>query len=308
MTSTHGVISRGIVAISFLWSLGSVPSLGQAEELKWKFETGDKLKVTFRQTFEQESVVNFKSSTMVLDMTMVMNWDVVAVDEKGVATIQQKFTRLALNLDSPNGGEVTFDTDAKFNPGEGAKLISEGIGPFMNGSFEVRMNNLGEILSVEIPEKMMQELREAPGSMLLRQMLTQEGLSETLSTSSAILPDRPVSNGETWERTRTLKTPLGALAQTMTYTFEGMTDKGGRALAAIRVESSLALKRTGGTGENQPELGQQEMNGTLFFDIEQGRFAESEIDQTLVTKTPYREMTITTEGKSSVKMTIESRE
>jgi len=82
-----------VVGIILLLVAGGRVGLAQ-QSLRWKFQPGEKLKVAVQQKTESMTRVADQSLKMTVDLSIEEKWDVKAVAENGLATIDRSLTRI----------------------------------------------------------------------------------------------------------------------------------------------------------------------------------------------------------------------
>lgn len=299
-------------------------SIGTADELRWKFAVGDRFSVEYEQAVEQTTEVLLKPVTVETRSTVAMTWEVMSVDEAGNATIKQQFTRLTLSLLSSRGDSVEFDSDSDDPTNGKTSEVGKVLMPLLAAPFEVKMSPRGELLSVSVPEESMATIRQSASSMRLRQLFSNEALTETLSFVAATLPEAAVETGDSWTVEReagTAELPLrivheltyqrspGAEPQPMAEgADEELADRAGDAsLGRIAVQTTIVPGEAPEAREDETKRGEiasQSSQGVLWFDLEQGHPARSIQIQDLVTTTPLREMTIEVTARSTTRSSV----
>ncbi len=272
--------------------------------LRWKLQQGQKLRVEVTQKSDLETTVGTKPLKMSIGMTMEMDWTVDAVDEQGTAQLTQSFSRLAMKMDVPGTGAIQYDSAAPAPATGPAKDIAAAVAPLIGAPFVLKMNDRGEILEVKLSDAAAKAFEAAAADSRLKSVFSKEGISETLRQSSAVLPEKPVNKGESWNVVTQTASPLGLVKQTSTYTYEGPETRDDQPLEKIKVESTLTLDKQQDPSSPKVVLKDQQQSGTLHFDPAAGRFVDSEITQHLTTETPYRGMLIRTKASSSMHMKI----
>jgi len=275
-----------ILAAAFL------PNAEAAQLLRWKLQPGQQFQVQVTQNSKTETTVNNRTVKMSLDLLMDMTWDVESVDQAGVATVSQMFTRMRIDMDAPSVGKVSFDTDNETKPGELTEGMAEAIGPLMNAKFSVQMTPRGEITHVEIPRETVAAIKEATTTSKLRQLLSVEGLTRLLRQSLARLPQEAIEPGEQWDLKTTTPSPLGRLQQTHRYTYRGTVQREGKSVEKIEVATDLSLEPSKDTAAKKLTVKKHEQTGALFFDAEAGRFVATETQQSIVSERPFRDLRI----------------
>lgn len=275
--------------------------------LRWKFSQGEKLHVVVQQKTALETTAGPKPRKMTVNTTMEMDWLVDSVDEQGTADMTQTITRLKMRMETLGAAPVEFDTASTEQP-EGAARYFEAASRLVGLELNVVMNARGEIESVELSDEARKLLDDALAGTTLPSLFSSEGLQETLKQTAAVLPAQPVSPSDTWEVSSAAKLPLGSVRQQTTYTFEGPRERDGRMLDAIRLNSKLQLGPPPSDEAPAATIAEQEHTGTLWFDVEAGRFVSSDVDQRLVTESLYRGTKIRVSATTELSTTYQSAE
>ncbi|HEY6565532.1 MAG TPA: DUF6263 family protein, partial [Pirellulaceae bacterium] len=120
----------------------------------------------------------------------------------------------------------------------------------------------------------------------LREVFSADGMKAMLSQSAAVLPERPVRPGDTWQGMTETKSPVGTLVMQLDYTYRGAEQRAARSVE--RIDIAVTMRIADATKENGLEVSvtDQESQGTMYFDAAAGRFVESRLRQrmTLATK------------------------
>lgn len=297
------VITQAVVVFLCATSLATL-ECSAAKLLQWKLQPGQQFQVQVVQNSKTKTTVNDRTVNMSLDMLMDMNWTVVSVDQKGVATISQMFTRMRVDMDAPSVGKVAFDTAKESKPGELTEGLSDTLDaliprPAKEGEpqretpkFSVLMNPRGEIVRVDIPKETAAAIKKATASSKLRHLLSVEGLTQLLQQSLAKLPEEAIDPDHEWSLETRTPSPLGVLIQTHKYTYRGTVQHEGKSVDQIDVVSELLLEPSKDTAAKGLKIKSQKQSGSLFFDADAGRFVATNVQQKLVSETPFRELRI----------------
>src|SRR5262249_20582262 len=114
----------------------------------------------------------------------------------------------------------------KQKPGPGAVAVpDEKFGEKLQGAvFKVTVNSRGEILKLEGVKELVARLAgdDARAKTVLEKLLREDVMKASLSDVFTIMPEKPVSTGQKWERSRNLPVaPLGSLSIVSQYAYEG---------------------------------------------------------------------------------------
>lgn len=276
----------------------------QAQDLSWKFETGDRFDIQMDQTTSVQTVVDRRVVEQTTQMGLTMTWQVVSKQDD-LAVIRQTIDRVTVELTMPSekGAETTLYDSAVEKPQGNAKRMAKSFGPILGQPIEVCISPSGQISKVEIPEATLESLRKMPGSVQGRKMFEEASVREMFSQAGLLLPEKEGEN--TWQTSREFK--IG-LPQTFRMTTDYSIVDGETNPVQITVNGSLELIED--TGKRPPELEfenikliSQKSTGSVQFDKEAGNCVSSISETELKTRTRYRDMEVMATVNSDVKTT-----
>ncbi len=257
---------------------GSSSAHGQ-DPLQWKFTEGDVRLIELKQLSESNAVINGQERKIKTEQILSGSWTVKSTEPDGSARLGQKIDRIRLSVES---SEMQFQIDTDDDQEQA------GVGAMMAPFFEILtdaeinllMTPTGEITDVEIPDSMMEKIQQAGAiTQGLQSLTTKEGVKALFGQSTLKLPTKPLVDGDTWETTDKLSSPVGTFSLTNTYTFEGT--KG--AIAQIGLVTAIEKEATPNPGFDLP-LNRHKATGLFQFDVERGMLASSEVEQLLELK------------------------
>ena len=150
---------RGKLVVGILLLLVAGGRFGQAEQsLRWKFQPDEKMKVTVQQKTESMTRVADQSLKMTVDLSVEEKWDVKAVAENGLATIERSLTRIQLSIRSGAEEEIAFDSASKRTAPGRARTIAAALGPVLGKPMRIKVNPRGAVVDVELGEELDLEL------------------------------------------------------------------------------------------------------------------------------------------------------
>ncbi len=249
--------------------------------LRWKLKSGDAMDVILQQTVDAEQSIFGNELKSKADMQLDMRWLVRSVSPEEVAEIQQSVEHIRMKMEAPGTGSVEFDSSSAKDLSGMAKVLYDNVQPMIGLHILQRMNSRGEILDVRLSDEAQQKLKASGAA---QQILAKEDIESMLAQSAAVLPVKPVRPGESWEGATTSKSPLGALAMKMKYTYRGTVQHAGRALDQIDVAIQMQIEEASNQGMSVA-IKEQGSQGSMFFDEVAGRFVESEFSQNLTLQT-----------------------
>jgi len=236
--------------------------------LEWKLKKGDQFFVRSVSTFKQSLKTQNREMKQDVEITAILGFN---VEDRAGENLVLKET--VLGLTTKSAGEAALLTDEKIK----------------GAVFTLTLSPKMEVLKLEGHDKLIDKLAgdDLAVRKTLQAILGEETLKKSVRDILAILPDRPVKDGETWERvSETPFGPLGILKQTITYKLEGKEDVGGKKVSKISFTTALDFK-AGKADPSLPfnvasgELKTEEAKGTLHFDDAAGRLVQAESKMTL---------------------------
>lgn len=275
-----------------------------AQDLSWKFSTGDQFDIQIDQGTEVQTVVDRRVVEQTTQMGLTITWQVLNIKDD-LAIIRQTIDRVTVELTMPaeKGAETTrYDSALEKQQGN-AKRMAKSFGPILGQPIEISMTPKGEIKKVKIPEATLESLRKMPGSVQGRKMFEEASVREMFSQAGLSLPNK----GEnTWQTSREFK--IG-LPQTFRMTSDYSIVDGDTNPIQINLNGSLELvedtgKRPADLEFENIELVSQKSTGKIAFDSEAGNCVSSNSETELKTRTRYRDMEVMATVNSLVNLTV----
>lgn len=268
------------------------PARAAEVQLRWQLAPGSKLNIQLAQTSKTETTIQDRITAVSIDSGLDLQWHVERVDAEGTQHLTQAFTRLWLRSVSPDGKTVAYDSSANGSsppPSTAAetKAIAEAVRMLLKLRVSISLSNRGEILAVQRPPETDSLLGNLPALAGWKSLLTLEGLRRTLHQALGTLPEGAVNVGSTWSIVRQTESPLGQIAATDTYTYEGPSADSERRLEQIRVATQVKLPDGATPPRPAERVERQQLEGIYLFDATAGFLAESRMTQTLVSEVPY---------------------
>ena len=266
--------------------LGLVPSDAAAQKLlRWRLQPGETIQVRLAQKMDTAATIQGSELRSTVDMLMAMEWHVLGVDPDGTAEMTQSIERMKMTMQSPGLDTVVFDSAAAPETQGPARTIAAGIQPLLGVKFIQRMNDRGEIVDLRLSPEASAALERVPAGAEVKEMFSQEGLKSLISQAAAVLPDRPVRPGDTWQGQSVTSSPAGDLQMDMKYTYYGTQQRQGKALEKIGVNLQLSFPETANPLGLTVRVKEQDNSGILYFDAAQGKFAETQLRQKMALET-----------------------
>jgi hypothetical protein len=250
---------RGIVAALLLAAGLAAPARAQVT-LEWKLRKGDRFYVRNVTSTKQTLKALGKDIPQNFEQTIVLGFTVEDVTREGLLlreTVEAITTK-------PDKGEPVSDDR------------------IVGASFTILLSPKWEVLKFEGYDKLLDKL--AGDDIAARQALqatsSEDVLKKSVRELVAFLPDRPVKDGDTWERT--VEEPLGALGtvrETRTYKLEKLEELAGQKVDRITFTAAVDYK-PGKPDKALPyhvisgEMKAEEAKGTIYFDPAAGRVVQ----------------------------------
>ena len=300
----HCFQSRPLTSLLLLiTTLLALQAKAQDIDLTWNLSANDKFSITMQQQAKIVSQVDQRNRTSSNDMQMWVDWEVVEVSPNGVYKIEQTIRRITLVTKTPNdsGEQVTnVDTETIDNTRGLAARLGQMIAPLIGATITIQMTERGSIESVVIPETTMESLRQAPESMRLRQLFTEESLSQMFGQAALQTPDQPIASGATWQANREISSEMGSFDQVQLFTLQEQQSESN--IQTITLKTELQEKSPSQTGAR---LDKFEGSGTFKYNSAEGIFSESRIDSLMVTTKNYSDLVIETNVTSMIKLSVQ---
>ena len=258
-------------------------STAQAQKvLRWKFTPGQTLRYVMNQEQSQKIKAGTTPITMTMTMTMNMTQKIESVDPKGVASVIQTIDRIQMKMTSPQGIGMEYDS-ASGKPPEGlAKLMAPMFDAMVKKPFTMKMDPQGKVSDMKLPQGFVESVNKISGNPM-GGLFTEEGMQQMTGQGMAVLPEKPVSAGDTWTQQAGMAMPmLGRISVKNTYRYEGTEKRDGKELE--KIANTMELDITPEKDKPQPfqiKMTAQEMKGTSYFDNEAGRLVETKTGGTM---------------------------
>jgi len=252
---------RCAVAALLLVAGLAVPARAQAP-FEWKLKKGDRFYVRNVTTTRQTLKAVGKEVPLNSELKVVLGF---AVEDETAEGFLLRETVEELTLTPEKGDPVSDEKIA-------------------GAAFVVTLSKKWEVLKFEGYDKLIDKLAgdDVSARQALQAILSEDMLKKSVRELMAFVPDRPVKENDTWERS--IEKPLGALGplrETRTYKLEAKTDFGGTKVDKITFTTAVDYK-PGKPDKTLPyhvisgEMKVEEAKGTVFFDPAAGRVVQIE--------------------------------
>jgi hypothetical protein len=243
-----------ILVLTGLLLVAAAPVQAQAWRFRW--QTGQVLTYRVEHLTTASEVVSGNKLETASKLVHVKSWQVLDVDPQGVATVQLSLKSLKIEIRSPEGEMMTFDSD---NPDKGTAQMREQLQRYLTQPLVLmRVDSKGKVVEVK-------ECKHGPASRF-----------ESEPPFVLTLADEPVAPGQAWERTYniTLEPPQGTgekFEAVQRYGCQSVA--GGQAVVAL----TTAIKAMPSAPADQVPLLQLQPEGEIVFDFEAGRLHKASL-------------------------------
>jgi hypothetical protein len=227
------------------------PAAAPPAPARLRWEKGQVLVYKVEQTTLATDAVGEKKVETKTQLNLVKRWQVLGVDNSGVATLQLSLNSLRLETTAPGGDPILFDSA---NPDKSTPQMKEQMAKYVNAPLALlRVDGSGRVVEVK-------ESKFGPPSRFENEL-----------PFVGVLPaEGPTKAGQTWERAYkiTLEPPQGAGEKydaVQKFTAKSPAD----GLAAVAFATTL--KSPPEAAADQVPLLQMQPEGEVVYDLKAGR-------------------------------------
>lgn len=273
-------------------------------QLRWQLEPGTEWHVELAQRSKTRTVVGDQESSVSINTGLELRWHVDRADADGILHVTQVFRRLRFQSVLPDGQTVAYDSAAEHDASPETKVIADAVRTLLRLRVSMRLSPRGEIVDVQRSAETDSLLGDLPALAGWKSLLTTDGMRRTLQSALGTLPEGPVAVGGTWTVERQTDSPLGRIAATDTYTYEGPAERNQQILERIHVTTRVQRLPRPAAPPGPPaapaDLPSQRLEGVYLFDATAGRLVESHLSQTIEFEVPHGEARIRLETTSTL--------
>lgn len=255
-------MSRRCFVAVFLVLAGLAGTARAQAPFEWKLKKGDRFYLRTVTSYKQTLKVGKEVPPQSAEQTVVLGFSVEDQTPEGLV-LKETVEEVTVK---PDKGEPVSDD----------KIVG--------AAFTITLSPKGEVLKFEGYDKLIDKLAGDDVSVrqALQATLSEDALKKSVREVIAFLPDRPIAEGGTWERS--VESPLGALGtlrETRTYKLEGKDDVGGKKVEKFTYTTAVDFK-PGKPDKALPyhvisgETKADEAKGTVHFDAAAGRLVQIE--------------------------------
>ncbi len=251
-----------------------------AETLRWKFKPGETLHYKMEQQTTQAMKAMGQEFKTKLDQQVNLHWSVKSVAADGVAELTQTIDRVRTKIEAP-GNTFEFDSQAGKEPeGQAAAMLIPMLKALVGAEFTFKMNGVGELSDVKVPQKLLNTLRQAGPAAAAGGMFSEEGMKQLISQSGLTLAEAPLDKGKSWTHQARMELPkLGTMVMDKTYTFDGPAPEQ-PSLVQVLLDTKVTLEPAADSNI-AAKISSQKGTGSYQFDPQAGRVVSSRVNDKL---------------------------
>ena len=243
--------------------------------VQWKFRSGQNLNYSIVQDMKTSTKFGEEIVSQHMVQTINMSWKTLGTSAGGDAVVQQVFDRVRVNMEGGPAGKIAFDST---KPGAGdnpvMKALADAYGKIIGQPFQMTMAPSGAISKVKIPQGLLSAVQDSQAGR--SGVLTEKMLTDMMKKSAVMLPERPVSPGDTWKTTQVVDMPFGTT--TITSNMKLVRKENGNAIIAFVPSVSITPRENVAT---KIQLAGSTGKGQISFDVANGRVNKTHLDLTL---------------------------
>ena len=258
--------------------LFSAQAAHSTEPPLWKFNVGDihplRVSQTMKMDMDMGSIGKIHAG---IQQTTDFLWTVVSVNTNGSASLRQKVQRVQMEMNAPGQTQMHYDSDSKEPPTGYGAMIVPMMKTLMDSRIQIQLSGRGELLSLEIPKKLVETMDRVPGTKLMGDLSSEKGLRNMLRNVVIVLPDiEDLQIGHQWNQVNAMENPMhGSITSRTSYTYTGPRDIEGQIMEVFEPKMETIYEVTDLPGGGKLSVLSQESSGEILFNRTLGRLHSS---------------------------------
>jgi hypothetical protein len=274
-----------IALLTFAFVMGMAVSAKAQVKLEYKFPEGTSNRLKSSTKVEQTLTIAGMDIETKAVSTVVVSYSIDKRKPDGTIPVNQKMESLKSEIELPGGNKINVDSadpDAKIENPQLA-FLGDMYKILVGASYTFILDDHGKVKFVEGTEKVLAKLDglDPKVAALVKGQLQTETLQRSFDQSHGNLPDMPVRQGETWERTEVSELGAGqSLTFKKQYEYLGTVEEGGRTLDKIGVKATAVTYAMDPAAESPAKVEKSDLkiessDGTILFDRAAGEAVKS---------------------------------
>lgn len=248
--------------------------------LEWKFKPGDVYKAKTEQKLVVSNVFSGQTREVITKSLTEISTRVDSVSDDGVGSLTCTIDRMVTSSGMEEDNMFTFDSADDRVPSGQAAVLFRLLRPMIGNPMKQKMNSLGKISDVEVPESMLAGVD--PNVPQMAAMLNKKSIEDMASAGSTEFAKPNPDVGETWESTAEVTSGGAKIVMKSTFEYLGVADVNGRPLHVIKSRVNMTFPE--GSSGQPVDVVDEDTSGLLWFDGVAGRLARSEMNQNVKMK------------------------
>jgi len=243
------------------------------ELLRWKLSEGENLTYVMEQDMTMTVVTGENTLITRLSQVMDMDWQVKSVDEKGNASLGQTVTRIRMNMETPQFGNLSYDSDVN-EPVTNPLLtaMTRTFETLVDSEIGMTLSPLGEATDIVLPERMLAEFEQ--NSAMAGMGMGREFFEQIANQAGVILPEAVATPSDSWSHRNAVDLPFGRMIVDAEYTYKGLQSRDDTSLARINLVPTMSIEAVP-NGPFQMRMTDSTGAGTIWFDPRAGHLVAS---------------------------------
>ena len=275
---------RQVSVLALAAVITTVAVAAQETTLQYKWTKGDHLKyrLTTQTDVAMSGIPGMGEMTVATTQVQVQDIAVTDVAADGVATLQMKIESIKMEVVSPMGGSMSYDSASPTPPADPTVAqAAQVLGAIIGETMTIVIEPTGAVRSVTGATKVKAKLEKAMGStgnadqLGLGSFLNDDAIKGALGQGLANLPKGAVKPGATWQQEVRVPTPMSTMVSSSEYAFKGIEQLDGREVARLATTIKTRAEGTGQMGPMTVRVEPGSGTGEMIFDTKLGRVLKS---------------------------------
>jgi hypothetical protein len=257
------MLRQMLLGLAIASAFTTAPVYAQEVKLQLKFKEGEK--------FWVEEVADQKQKITVMGQDIQIDMKVTTIRSFDVKKVTTQEIVLAMKIE---------DVDVK-SDGPLAGVLDQVTGKTKGVTLTLTLTPTGKVTKVEGFDEYVKKLADGEDEVAkaMKDMITEETLTQGVEQGFAFIPDKAVKPGDTWgQLTKFPLGPIGSLQLKNNYTYKGKKE-GGEEITDKLDMQFMAPKKGGNLGGALFKTLKTDIKGdgkaTFIFDAQKGRLASS---------------------------------
>jgi RNA polymerase sigma factor (sigma-70 family) len=282
------------------------PSGNRAEmKIRWQSGKTYAMRAEMVETVESKSSGQPQSFKQSVNLAQDYNLSVRKELDNGGRQLELEFTGETMDVCVGERKVSSFDSKQD-SAHDGGVSMSAMLRKQLGARFQFFTDADGQVEKVEGLEELMREIKtigKPQDQAIFQQMFSGDILKEYVSFGD-MMPNRPVTIGDRWRKTKDFASPGGMVATDTEYTFKNRAQHRDRQCMQIGVAGTISAKPDA-TAQNSPRRNiKGKLTGDAWFDPELGMVVDSTFDQNITMEIMNRGQAVTLQINMNIRFTL----